>query len=91
MAAARSGFHARMEDVRRSIERFTESKNTCDKKATECSEILQKLREELAALDKRLHTLRPGLKLDTLEKRCMGMGMDIWEWGIEKRCMGIGE
>ena len=74
MAAARNGFLARVEDVRRSIERFTESKNMCDEKVTQSSEILQQLRKELEALDKRLHTLRPGLKLDTLEKRCMGMG-----------------
>lgn len=69
MAAARNGFLARVEDVRRSIERFTESKNMCDEKVTQSSEILQQLRKELEALDKRLHTLRPGLKLDTLEKR----------------------
>lgn len=74
MAAARSGFHARVDDVRRSIEGYTAAKNTCDEKITQSSEVLQQLREEFAALDKRLHTLRPGLKLDTLEKRCMEMG-----------------
>ena len=42
----------------------------------ESSEVIDNIREELATLDKRIRSLRPGLKLEALENRCMG------EWGI---------
>ena len=69
--AAQSGFQPRVMDVTRSIEQYTAARNACEEKIAESTDIIRQIMEELVSLDGRLHTLRPGLKLDTLESRCM--------------------
>ena len=73
MAAAQRGFIPRVNDIMRSIEQYTTAKSVCEEKIALSSEVIAQIRDELGSLDKKLHTLRPGLKLDTLENRCMGM------------------
>ena len=77
-----------MNDAKRSIEQYTSAKTECEEKITDSSRKIEAIREELGTLDGKQHTLRPSLKLDTLENRCMGEWvygrMGTWENG----CMG---
>ena len=67
-----------MTELKRSIEGYTAAKEGHDQKITECSEFIQQIGAELKTLDERLRALRPRMKLDTLDNRCMGTG--VWEW-----------
>jgi hypothetical protein len=69
MQAARSGFAPRVDEAKRSIEQYTAARAEYEQKIGESSETMKLIREELVTLDAKLHALRPGLKLDTLENR----------------------
>ena len=86
ISAARSGFAPRLNEAKKLIEQYTAAKAEYDQKVEESSEIIESVRKELRTLDEALHTLRPGLKLDTLENRCMGEWV-YGEWGMGNRCM----
>ena len=83
ISAARSGFAPRLNEAKRLIEQYTAAKAEYDQKVEESSEIIESVRIELRTLDEALRTLRPGLKLDTLENRCTR------EWAYER--MGVWE
>ena len=72
MQAARSGFAPRVNDAKRSIEQYRTAESEYDEKVAESSGKIKQIREELVTLDERLHALRPRLRLDTMENRCMG-------------------
>ena len=85
ISAARHGFAPRVNEAKKSIEQYSMARTEYEEKMRESSETIKAIRGELATLDEQLHTLRPGLKLDTLENRCTGMG--VWKYG---RIWGIG-
>ena len=77
-----------MTELKRSIEGYTAAKEGHDQKIAECSEFIQQIGAELKTLDERLRALRPRMKLDTLDNRCMGTG--VWEWVYVNGCVGTG-
>ena len=90
ISAARHGFAPRVNEAKKSIEQYSMARTEYEEKMRESSETIKAIRGELATLDEQLHTLRPGLKLDTLENRCTGewefgnmgvWGMGVWKYG----------
>ena len=72
ISASQRGFEPRVNDIKRSIDQYTSARAECEDKIADSSEKIKVVREELVTLDEKLHALRPALKLDTLENRCMG-------------------
>ena len=54
------------------IEQYKTAEAEYNVKVAESEEKIKVIKEDLVTLDEKLHTLRPGLKLDTIENRCMG-------------------
>jgi hypothetical protein len=69
ISAARSGFAPRVNDAKRCIMQYKGARTEYEQKIAESSEIIKTIREEMATLDEKLHSLRPRLKRDTLENR----------------------
>ena len=74
-----------MNDAKRCIMQYKGARTEYEQKIAESSEIIKTIREEMATLDEKLHSLRPRLKRDPLENRCMGDWVhgriDVWEIG----------
>ena len=79
-----------MDDAKRCIEQYKGARVEYEQKSAESSDIIKTIREEMGTLDEKLHSLRPGLKRDTLENRCMGDwvhgridygNLSVWENG----------
>ena len=73
--ASKRNFRLRVEHLKKDIEQHTIAKKSQEEKIEECSKLLKEIRNELSSVDQRISSLASGLKLDTLENRCM------WKWG----------
>lgn len=68
-------------EAKTNIEKYTAARVEYEEKITESSDTIKSIREEMANCDELLQELRPGLKLDTLEERCMYGWLGVWGIG----------
>ena len=69
--AAQTGFTLRVKELEKSIQQYKQEHQTYDEKLQKNSEVLSTLTVQLEDVDKRVRVLRPGIKLSTLDERCM--------------------
>ena len=67
---AKTGFAMRVRELEQSIQQYKEEQKVYQEKNRENMEILDQLRSELRDVDEKIKTLRPRIRLDSMDARC---------------------